>query len=164
MRSAFPLVGVTLNFHWWGVIFHWWGCSRFVPVFLIRSRFMIRSWFVLDSWFVCDSFWFHDSFLIRSKLPIRIDPKMLSMAQKDSWQGISDSVIYLQRFATKIHLTQDSALRIGLQCITQQANHVNLSLLIWYFELSWFVFGISCKLSVNCYFCIPAMHSAHNWL
>ena len=39
---------------------------------------------------VLDSFWFHDSFLIRSKLPIRIDPKMLSMAQKDSLQGISD--------------------------------------------------------------------------
>ena len=135
--SIFPLEGVTLNF-FNAPHFHWRGCSRFVPVFLIRSS-------------VPDSFWFHDSFLIRSKLPIRIDPKLLSMAQKDSWQGISDrarsatpfglSVIYLQRFATKIHLTQDSALRIGLYSITQQANHVFLSLLIWYFSSPWFVFA-----------------------
>jgi hypothetical protein len=83
MRSAFPLEG-SRSFSTGGGSFSTGGGSFStggggVPDSSPDS-FLIRS--IVP--FVCDSFCFHDSFLIRSKLPIRIDPKMLSMAQKDS--------------------------------------------------------------------------------
>ena len=81
-------------------------------MFLIRSPFLIRSWFVADS------FQIHDSFLIRSKLPIRIDPKMPSISQKDSWQGISDSVVFLLWFVCSLFLTPFFACRIVAAYIT----------------------------------------------
>jgi len=87
-------------------------------MFLIRSLFLIRSRFVLRSWFVADSFQIHDSFLIRSKLPIRIDPKMPSISQKDSWQGISDSVVFLLWFVCSLFLTPFFACRIVAAYIT----------------------------------------------